>query len=552
MKTIIIIRHILFSTLLCNVLMSWAANRSERQAGQIVIGLDIVNVDGDKMDIVPGDTILLEAGVRDHLRFANIHGDSLKRITIMNKKAEVIIDTRDHYFGIQFHNCSNFRLTGSGDQDVEYGIKIVGTPAKTNGLSLGGLSTNYEIDHLEISNTGFAGIFALTQPDCSGKTTRGNFVMRNTSFHHNYIHDTFGEGFYIGHSFYTGYTVKNNGKDTTLLPHEIKDIRVYKNKLERCGYDAIQLSCATENCEIFENEIVEYGYLNEKFQNSGIQIGGGSTGRCYNNAIIKGTGNGINVFGIGNNFIYNNIIVYPGYDIEQQMPQKQASYGIFCDDRATVKGYSFNFINNTIVAPGSDGIRIYSKESSGNKVFNNAILKPGSMGQYENVMKSYINVSDGVDADVFDNFNSIHLSPYFDYTNIDQLYDYCCSLNLKDQGTEVYSMGIFTDYRNNPRIIDEKTDIGAFEIASEDFKGVTQTKVKVYSNGTTGEIVIDNTYGDKIKSVGLYSMTGELLTIKTNICDKEPKTTIHSGIEKKMILVSISTDYSNTMHKIVF
>lgn len=551
MKAIITTRIKLFSILLCNVLLLVAAH-AERNAGQIVIGIEVVNVDGEKMKIIPGDTLLLEAGVRDHLRFANIHGDSLNRITIMNQNSEVIIDTRNHYFGIQFHNCSNFRLTGSGDEEEEYGVKIIATPAKTNGLSLGGLSTDFEIDHLEISNTGFAGIFALTQPDCSGKTTRGNFVMRNTSFHDNYIHDTFGEGFYIGHSFYTGYTVKNNGKDTTLLPHEIKGIRVYKNKLERCGYDAIQLSCATEDCEIFENEITEYGYQNEKFQNSGIQIGGGTTGRCYNNTLIKGTGNGINVFGIGNNFIYNNIIVYPGYDMQQQMPQKQASYGLFCDDRATVKGYSFNFINNTIIAPGSDGIRIYSKESSGNRLYNNVILNPGSMGQYENIMKSYINVSDGVDAAVSNNFCSVHLSPYFDYTNTDQLYDYSCSLNLKDQGTEVNSMDIFTDFRNKSRMMDAGTDIGAFEIEAADFKGVNQSRVKVYSNGTEGEFVIDNTYGDKIKRIGLYSMTGELLSVMTNICEKDPKTTIQAGTERKMILVGVFTDYSNTMHKIVF
>lgn len=532
--------------------MVYASTKEFPPKGSFFIGLDIVNVDGDKLNISPGDTILLQAGVRDHLRFANIHGDSLNVITIINESAEVIINTQDHYFGIQFHNCSHFRLTGSGDAEVEYGIKIIATPAKTNGLSLGGLSTDFEIDHLEISNTGFAGIFALTQPDCSGKTTRGNFVMRNTSYHDNYIHDTYGEGFYIGHSFYTGYTVKNNGKDTTLLPHEIKGVSVFRNKLERCGYDAIQLSCATENCEIYENEIIEYGYQNEKFQNSGIQIGGGSTGKCYNNSIIKGTGNGINVFGIGNNFIYNNIIIYPGYDIIRQLPQQQPSYGIFCDDRATVKGYSFNFINNTIIAPGSDGIRIYTKESSDNKLYNNLILKPGSMGLYENTIKSYINVSDGVDAILSNNYYSIHLSPYFDYTSIDQIYEYCCSLDIKDKGTDVWPLGVFTDFGGNTRSLDGLTDMGALELRQDDYKGPEQSKVKVYSKGTNGEIIIDNTHGDKIKSIGIYTITGDLLNIVTSVNDENPKMTIHSGSNNKMILIGIFTDYSNSMHKIVF
>lgn len=543
---------LVMSILVFNMLFTYAVSPAEKKAGRIVIGLEEVNVDGDIIAISPGDTILLQAGVRDHLRFANIHGDSMNVITIMNANDEVIINTQEHYFGIQFHNCSHFRLSGSGDSDVEYGIRIIATPAKTNGLSLGGLSTDFEIDHLEISNTGFAGIFALTQPDCSGKTTRGDFVMRNTSFHDNYIHDTFGEGFYIGHSFYAGYAVKNNGKDTTLLPHEIRGVKVFRNKLVKCGYDAIQLSCATQDCEIFENEITGYGFQNIKFQNSGIQIGGGSTGRCYNNSIVKGTGNGINVFGIGNNYIYNNIIVYPGYDVQNQLVQQYPSYGIFCDDRTTVKGRSFNFINNTIIAPGSDGVRIYSKESTDNKLFNNLILKPGSIRQYDNEMKSYINVSDGVDAQLSNNFYSIHLSPYFDYSNIGELYDYCCSLDIKDRGNDVNDLGIFTDFRHRPRIIDSKTDIGAIEILSDDFKGVSQTKVKVYSNGTDGEVVIDNVYGDKIRQIGVYSITGELLNIITDITDKSPKMTIQLGTNKKMILVGVFTDYSKTLHKIVF
>jgi len=34
--------------------------------------------------------------------------------------------------------------------------------------------------------------------------------------------------------------------------------------------------------------------------------------------------------------------------------------------------------------------------------------------------------------------------------------------------------------------------------------------------------------------------------------DENPKMTIHSGSNNKMILIGIFTDYSNSMHKIVF
>ena len=364
----------LTQAIMCNVL-------AENSRSTFLIKTDITNIDGLKLGVHPGDTLFIESGRRDHLRFTNIIGDSLNYIILVNYGGLVEIYSENSNFGIQTFDCKYFRLTGTGDKDILYGIRIIKTPAKSNGLTLDGLSTNFEIDHLEISETGFAGICSNVKPDCDNKYNRGNFVQRNTIYHDNYIHKTYGEAFYIGHSFYTGYTINCNGKDTLVYPHEIRGISVYNNTIDSCGYDGIQVGCATSDCEIYGNRITNYGFKNEKNQNFGIIIAGGTTGKCYNNFILNGTGNGINVFGLGNNTIYNNIIVNAGHSFAESGETTNA-IGIFCDDRSTLNGASFNFFNNTIISPKGDGIRFYSTKSKNSIIANNLILKPGSLGSY--------------------------------------------------------------------------------------------------------------------------------------------------------------------------
>ena len=62
---------------------------------------------------------------------------------------------------------------------------------------MGDLSTNFEVDHIEIANTGFAGIISKTDPVCNLSKNRGNFTQYQSVFHDNYIHNTSGEGMYM-------------------------------------------------------------------------------------------------------------------------------------------------------------------------------------------------------------------------------------------------------------------------------------------------------------------------------------------------------------------
>ena len=336
-------------------------------------------LDGSTLNILPGDTICIAASTKSNLQLVNFHGDSINNIVFINCGGPVIVQNTAQAYVIKLGNCSFFRFTGTCDNTVKYGIKAVGS--KGSGLSLDDKSTNYEVDHIEIANTGFAGIMAKTEPRCDLSTNRGKFTQYNTILHDNYIHNTGGEGFYVGHSFYKGYLITCKGQPDTLFPHELKGVRIYNNLVDSSHWDGIQVGCATRDCEIFGNRILNYGVVSINSQNSGIQIGGGTTGKCYNNYIANGTGNGISILGTDNNSFYNNVIINPGLNF-YPAEITQRVYGIFCDDRTTVPGRSFNFYNNTIIHPKTEGIRFYSAMSKSNTFCNNLIVEPGSLGRY--------------------------------------------------------------------------------------------------------------------------------------------------------------------------
>lgn len=328
-----------------------------------IVPEDATVVDGKVLDLKPGSVIGLSSTYTyGTLEFHNIEGTEDDPIIIRNFGGVVNIRATDKWHALKTENSKHFRITG-GDTPGHYGINVQGGEM---GLKLDGLSTNFEIDHVEISNVGFAGIMAKTDPTCDDATIRRSFTMYDVSLHDNYVHETGGEGFYVGNSFYDGMERECGVR----LPHEIKGLRIFSNVLKNTGWEAIQVGCAIEGTEIYNNTIENYGTANKEYQNNGIQIGSGTGGSVYNNLVKNGTGNGLIVMGIGDNVIYNNIIVAAG------------SNGIFCDERYT-PGEGFQFVNNTIINPAKDGIRLYSELVPMNTVINNIIVNPGSYGDYD-------------------------------------------------------------------------------------------------------------------------------------------------------------------------
>ncbi len=412
-------------------------------------------INGDGLNIQPGDVICIQAGKYRSLNLFNFQGSAQNPITFINCGGQVIIGDPDWHYGFVMNNNRYFRLTGTGDPNFEYGIKIDNT--HSSGLAISTRSSDYEIDHLEISNTGFAGMHLLTSPKCDPSTWRENFTMKNISIHDNYVHDTHGEGFYIGHSKYNGQTITCDGQKITVLPHVIKNIKVFNNTIKNTGWDGFQVSCAIENCDIFNNSVSNTGIEGKNTQSAGIVIGGGTAARLYNNVVTHGNGAGIHVFGLGNTQIFNNVV----YDV--------VGDGIFIGEKSTVKGWAFEIINNTIVKTGRDGIRMYNELSRNNKFFNNLILNPASINDYSNEDKAYIYFLPRIPTEnhqIANNYThkSIDNAKFVNVGNKD--FRLQAASPAMDKGRDVSGLGINKDALNVSRPQGGAFDAGAFEFKS--------------------------------------------------------------------------------------
>jgi hypothetical protein len=321
-----------------------------------------ISVDGTKLGIKPGAVICLMAGnTYKNIVFKNLIGTSDSPITIKNCGGIVTLNATSLPYTMKTETSKFIKVDGG--TGTTYGIKLTGGHV---GLTLEKLTTNVEVHNVEVYNVGFAGIMAKTDPTCDDATIRGHFVMYDVVLHDNYVHDTKGEGFYVGNSFY------ENGKTLSCgvrLPHVVDGVRIYNNRVVRPGWDGIQVGCALSGAYVYNNTIENYGYLNVKFQQTGIQFSEGTKGFAYGNLIKNGTGVGINVVGYGDSFVHDNIIIGAG------------EFGIFCDERTQTTLPGFKVINNTIINPKQDGIRMYNEYVPG-VVYNNIIVNPGSYTGY--------------------------------------------------------------------------------------------------------------------------------------------------------------------------
>lgn len=280
----------------------------------------------------------------------------------------MLIGTETGQNGIQFYDCKYVKLTGSGDSRYTYGFRVNKTPADNSGIVVTGFSTDFEIEKVEVSGTGFAGILIKQDPTCNPATWQHAFAMHNILVHHNYAHDTGGEGIYIGSSFWNnGMTLTCQGTATTVYPHTIYGLKIYNNVTERTGCEGIQYACAPE-AEVYNN-VVRFSGVSpfEIYQNNGIQASGNVSGRLCNNIIQNVPGSGIIILGhSGSNLIYNNLITNVG------------EAGILCDDRPrTPRGNTVIFTNNTIANCGSDGFVLYN-DPDVITLTNNVVIQAGT------------------------------------------------------------------------------------------------------------------------------------------------------------------------------
>lgn len=405
-------------------------------------------IDAKALGLGPGAVICLKAGVAyKSLVFKNVRGTSASPITIKNCGGTATINGSTFWFGIKTEYSSFFRITG-GNTDGTYGIRINGGKQS---IHLDLLTTNVEVDHVEILNSGFAGIMAKTDPSCDNATLRGNFVMRDVRLHHNYIHETGGEGFYVGHN---NYLTAFNTACGLRFPHVLEGVKIYNNIIRNSGWESIQVASTPSGAEVFNNRIENYGVKNVKYQNHGVQFGEGGNARFHGNLIKGGKGNGLMIIGNADNTAYNNIMINTG------------GHAIFCDDR-TATGPGFRFINNTIINSGQDGIRIYADNVPMNLVYNNIIVNPKSYASY-----SY--PRSGNDAYVYLLGKSVKIQKLNNYFTRDintlkfmnpSAFNYALKTGSPavNNGTNIAAFNIPLDYAQKSRLKGSAYDIGAHE-----------------------------------------------------------------------------------------
>lgn len=234
-------------------------------------------VEGKDLNIQPGDIIGL-SGAGDNYKnitFSNIIGTEDNPIIIKNCDGRAIIEST-HSFGVKFKHSKHFKLSGDGDENEEYGIKI----STTNGffLTFEFFTTNFETYQIEIAglepngigeDNGFAGIGIKTSPyqDCVtfSDPSRKAWVMEDVTVRNCYIHDTGGEGIYLGHGFYTGR--KESACSEITYSHSIQHVRIHDNLIENIGYDGIQIKNADLDCKLYNNVIFNYGTIDNGAHN---------------------------------------------------------------------------------------------------------------------------------------------------------------------------------------------------------------------------------------------------------------------------------------------
>ncbi len=429
-------------------------------------------------DINPGDVICLLAGDKDYIQFKEIKGTAANPITIINSGGPVVIDT-DHFYGVKFNNCEHIIFSGNGEPGVDYGIQIkrVGNGA---GMSVDNMSTNVEIEYIEVSWTSIGGIYAKTEPyqgDCNDMVTRDKFTMYDLKIHDCYIHDVADEGFYIGSSKYTGQTMYECD-DVVVLPHVIEGVQIYNNIVENSGWDGIQVSSAPStnpfDCNIYNNVIINDSEEEYPYQMSGILIGGGAKCDCYNNKIIDGKGDGIDILGLGDMKIYNNLIVRAGRSF-----MSEAKHGIWVGEVVTTPGSVFEIYNNTIISPNSAGIKYANLEATKVYIKNNLITNPGLLNTSPN--DAYLNIDPNVNqqkVEYSNNFNVENNSiPKFINSNADN-YDLKPSSFAVNYGTSLTNQGITFDIENRARPFHTYFDAGAYE-SHDPSAGIGESKLDI-------------------------------------------------------------------------
>lgn len=335
-----------------------------------VIEPDMLLVDGSQLGVTAGQSVCVRGGARPWLRLQKFVGAEGQTIEIRNCEGQVDLDNEDKGYGLTIEGSRYVHLTGAGDPDHMYGFKVraarTGPDYSASGVAVGELSSDVEVDHLEVYESGFAGFIVKTDPKCDGSANLGNFVMYDSKLHHNYIHDTGGEGIYFGSTGYGGREYTCDGMKVILYPHEHHGADIHDNLIERTGWDGAQIGVTPQDCAFYRNTIREVGLAGVQYQQQGFQIGGASACSVWGNVLMDGPTNGVFLLGIDDTYVYNNLIV--GF----------AETGIYVNDQELDLAAQVRLAHNTVIGSGQRGIAVFGAKLGPGWARNNAVAGSGT------------------------------------------------------------------------------------------------------------------------------------------------------------------------------
>jgi len=480
----------------------------------------IYNSNGHQLMTQDNFRICLKDTVYYQIKFIDLIGSQESPVEIVLEGDTAAISSDAPYYGLKFDNCHFIKLSGKKRNSDERGLRIENINGI--GITVDKLSSDFEIEKIHIENVKQVGIMVKTDPDCSFAATRDSFLLQNLSIHHNLIRKTGTEAMYIGHTFYDGYTINCDGKDTMVLPHLLENVRIYDNITDSTGWDGIQVSSSISPCEIYNNKITNDSYAEYYGQMSGIQLGRGSICNCFNNIVSSGYGNGIEIHSRGNIKVYNNLLIRPGQKFKPGLQGSYSIAGIYVSYNLTNPGNTpYFFINNSIISPKSDGIRFANVNSDNNQFINNIILNPGTYEYYlQNHLDpetSYIHMDADVPTDELNNIKTL-VSNDLKFVN-EQKDDFHIQTGSTayNTGFNVALYGINYDLDSNVRPVHEFYDIGAYEYQpGQLIKENIESNFKILQIKYISEkeiwVKFENRNSNLI-SFELYTATGSRLTV---------------------------------------
>lgn len=268
----------------------------------------------DGSNIPAGSTIVLkydpQYGEKYPMRWRliNFKGTWDKPIIITIDTTEPFEFNWFYYYGIYMDACEHVVFDGRGYNNLKKGFKMIAMPEFSNiAIQAGGLTHELEFFEIEIEKADFSGFMIKTDPDANYPAAwYDNFKFNRLLTHHCYVHDTLGEGMYLGY-YGTGWMkgVNSKGEEVNYRAHHLYNCRIYRNDFIDQGYDSFQMNNA-EDVEICYNRFINGGLRMEKDQTSGLSIS--ISGKLYNNLICDHFGPGIQFGIMGELEMFNNII----------------------------------------------------------------------------------------------------------------------------------------------------------------------------------------------------------------------------------------------------